>query len=103
MTPTEAPTAPETVAATLIAAASAPPPRPRRTGAARVAGHDLCERLLGRRGWRPAGNSRRFWARVEADDPFLPQLGTRPVDESATVAVGPSTHEVYAADRLSRT
>lgn len=82
---------------------SAPPP-PRRIGLRRIVGHTLTERLLARRGWRPAGNSRRFWSKIEDDDPFLPRPpGSRPVDEGAVGFSVGSTHDVYAADRLSRT
>jgi hypothetical protein len=99
---------PETLAHELIPAAPSLSP-PRAVGPRRVAGHDTVERLLARRGFRPAGNSRRFWTRVEDDDPFLPQPKRWDRgDESATVAAtgaassgGPS-HEPYAADRLSR-
>ena len=43
-----------------------------------MVGYDTSERLLARRAFRPAGNSRRFWLRVEEDDPF-PWCGGGPV------------------------
>src|SRR5688572_10352985 len=82
---------------------SAPPP-PRKIGLRRVVGHGLGERLLARRGWRPAGNSRRFWSKIEDDDPFLPRPpGSKSVEDGAVGFSVGSTHDVYAADRISRT
>lgn len=99
--------APESVASALIAAMAPPrPPPPRRVGPARVAGYALSERLLSRRATRPAGNSRKFWRRIEEDDPFLVQPARAGnADEAASLAtVGGSvpSHDVYPAERIAR-
>ena len=72
-----------------------PPVAPvKRIAERRVVGWELARRLLLRRARRPAGNSRRFWSRVEDDDPFLsPPAGAR-----AAEIGGPSP----AAERLVR-
>ena len=95
---------PETLAHELIPSAPPPPAPPRRVGVRRVAGYDTSERLLSRRAFRPSGNSRRFWSRVEDDDPFLPAPPRhRTDDESATVAASVPSHDLYPSERLSRT
>lgn len=70
-------------------------PELRRIGERRVVGWRTTQRLWTRRTRRPAGNSRRFWARMEEDDPFLPRVGG---------ARGPDIlHDRFApAERLSR-
>lgn len=60
----------------------------------RVGGWQTSSRLFQRRTFRPAGNSRKFWRKVEDDDPFLPKVPGRRVAQE--------TREVYAADRLVR-
>ncbi len=70
-------------------------PPVRKIAERRTAGWFLAERLLDRRGFRPAGNSRRFWSRVEDDDPFLPRPDGRRMSKGG--GSGP-----YPADRLVR-
>jgi hypothetical protein len=92
----------ETRAHDLVAEAPAPPPPPRKVGPRRVVGYETCERLLRRRAFRPAGNSRRFWSRVEEDDPFLvPRRDAPAADELAALSPGAS-RELAASERLSR-
>jgi len=63
----------EAAAGDLQAATDVPTePAPRRIAERRVVGGATVARLLGRRAFRPAGNSVRFWSRIEEDDPFVP-------------------------------
>jgi hypothetical protein len=81
-------------------------PDTRKVGERRIAGFATSERLLARRARRPAGNSRRFWARVEEDDPFLPKApgGRLPTGERADGWFDHSvpSHEPTAAERVPR-
>jgi len=61
----------------------------------RVGGWATSSRLFLRRVFRPAGNSRKFWKKIEEDDPFLPKpTGKRIAQEGG--------HALYPADRLVR-
>ena len=61
----------------------------------RVGGWATSSRLFQRRVFRPAGNSRKFWRKIEEDDPFLPKpTGKRIAQEGG--------HALYPADRLVR-
>ncbi|MEN0065766.1 MAG: hypothetical protein AAGA48_26745 [Myxococcota bacterium] len=63
----------ETTAHDLLAAIEPPDVSPpRRIAERRVVGGATVTRLLQRRAFRPVGNSRRFWSRLEEDDPFVP-------------------------------
>ena len=76
-----------------------PPPRPpdppfKKVAERRICGWGTIIRLSKRIARRPAGNSRRFWRKVEADDPFLPGPPEgRSLDES---------HSLYPVDRADR-
>jgi hypothetical protein len=96
----------ETRAVELLPAAPAWVPTARKVAERRIAGFATSERLLHRRARRPAGNSRRFWARVEDDDPFLPRAagGRLPTGDRAEAWFDhpvPS-HEPTAASRVPR-
>ena len=69
-------------------------PEVKRIAERRVAGWMTSARLMARNEWRPAGNSRRFWKKIEDDDPFLPSV--------ALNRVAQSTHELYPSERLPR-
>ncbi len=69
-------------------------PPVKKVGERRVGGWATSARLYERRTFRPAGNSRRFWRKVEDDDPFLPQAPGQRISQEG--------HAVYAADRLVR-
>ena len=70
------------------------PPEIKQIAERRVAGWMTTHRLLTRNQRRPAGNSRRFWKKIEDDDPFLPAPPIRRMAQS--------THELYPSDRLQR-
>ncbi len=67
---------------------------PKRIAERRVAGWVTTNRLWLRTDRRPAGNSRRFWKKIEDDDPFIPPPSTKRIAQS--------THELYPSDRLPR-
>lgn len=61
----------------------------------RVGGWATSARLFERRSFRPAGNSRKFWRKIEDDDPFLPKpTGKRIAQEGG--------HSLYPSERLVR-
>ena len=64
----------------------------RKIGIRRVTALDFADRLTARNRWRPAGNSRRFWRQIEADDPFKTKPA-RPTDAPL---------DVYPAQRIDR-
>lgn len=64
----------------------------RKIGIRRVTALDFADRLTARNRWRPAGNSRRFWRQIEADDPFK-KRPARPTDAPL---------DVYPAQRIDR-
>lgn len=65
----------------------------RKVGIRRVSCLDFGNRFYDRANRRPAGNTRRFWRNIEADDPFL-KAPARPTDAPL---------EIYAAQRIERT
>ena len=70
-------------------------PDPSRPIAARrVAGWSTSDRLLSRTIRRPVGNSKGFWSRIEADDPFARRPPRRPEHIAR--------HDVYPSERLVR-
>lgn len=64
----------------------------RKIGIRRVSSLDFADRMTARTRWRPAGNSRRFWRQIEADDPFK-KRPARPTDAPL---------EMYPAQRIER-
>ena len=70
-----------------------PEPGPRKIAERRVVGWRMSTRLIERRVRRPAGNSRRFWQKIEEDDPFMPKPDLRRVRQD---------HTLYPADRIDR-
>lgn len=64
----------------------------RKIGIRRVSSLDFADKLTARTRWRPAGNSRRFWRQIEADDPFK-KRPARPTDAPL---------EMYPAQRIER-
>jgi len=69
-------------------------PQVKRIAERRVAGWMTVNRLMARNERRPAGNSRRFWKKIEDDDPFVPLPSTKRMAQS--------THELYPSERLPR-
>jgi hypothetical protein len=65
----------------------------RKIGIRRVSCLDFGNKMYDRANRRPAGNSRLFWSRIEADDPFK-KAPARPTDAPL---------EIYAAQRIERT
>ncbi|HHO54315.1 MAG TPA: hypothetical protein ENK18_26455 [Deltaproteobacteria bacterium] len=84
---------PEAKAHELLPPVIEPSDEIRRIAERRIVGWALSQRLLRRRAWRPAGNSRAFWARVEDDDPFLPPPPGARIQQLGGIA---------ASDRLVR-
>lgn len=64
----------------------------RKIGVRRVVGWQTVDAVMARADVRPVGNSRRFWKKIEADDPFK-RKPLKPADYA---------QEVYVAERLPR-
>jgi len=73
-----------------------PPEEPqiKRIAERRVAGWLTSNRLMNRMQRRPAGNSKRFWKKIEDDDPFVPAPSLKRAAQSS--------HELYPSERLQR-
>lgn len=91
--PPDAPAPPDATRLMAADASLEPEVETRKIGIRRVAGLDFANRFYDRANWRPAGNSRTFWTKIEADDPFK-KAPARPTDAPL---------EIYAAQRIERT
>lgn len=72
-----------------------PAPPSKKIAERRVGGWATSARLFERRAYRPAGNSRRFWRKIEDDDPFLAKPTGRRIPEEGG-------HALYPQERLQR-
>lgn len=84
---------PDPKAKDLLPPDAPPDDEPKRIAERRVVGWNMADRIIQRVTWRPAGNSRDFWKRIEDDDPF----------EARRVPVRlREDHTLYPADRIDR-
>lgn len=66
---------------------------PKKIAERRVVGWFMADRLVRRAEWRPVGNSKHFWSKIEDDDPFVHRPPPRRVRQD---------HTLYPADRIDR-